>query len=589
MHRTLRNRRKIRVLSPALAVVLAFAFAVPAYAQTGRFAVLVPAFRPSDGAKENFGKDVAKEVNKLLEQFPTHTPVDSKKLKDALKQYGLKEDALTERDCVPGIQLAIQIDIQLVMCGTYEGADGSYTVHNKIIAAAEQNTYEMKPFAASDPKQAAQTIMQEFQGFLDGLKVEVYCSDYTSNQDWPSAIEQCRKAIDLNPNSRGAAYNLGSALRATGDTAGARTMFKKVLDADPLNQDALLSLGVLEAQSGNTEAAMGYFREYLNLDPNNVDVRITVATQAAQEGGNEAALQIIEDGLANATPENKIKLMEYAGAFAMNAALKQMEASGDMTQIGPARPIVEKGLDYLNQVYQTRKDSMDVTGMRNMLTAYRLLDRTDDAIAFGKQATQHYPQDAALWSTYADALNKAGQMQEALAALDRIAQIDPNYTPLYARKASWLIDADNLQGAVDAIKKGQQSGEINDQNADVLAQKIAVGGFKKAQAGQLSAATPYYDAAAQVAIQESTKGMLSFFRGYSLYQQAVEKEKPETLATAKATLPLFQQAQQLMAAASAYTKAVQATQPNLEQSRNQILGAIQQYIDIQEALIKRGK
>ena len=423
MLRTQRNRRNPRVLSPALAVVLAFAAAVPASAQTGRYAVLVPAFRPVDGGKENFGKDVAKEVNKLLEQYPTHTTVDSKVLKDALRKYGLKEDALAERDCIPGIQLAIQIDIQLVMCGTYSGATAPYTIESKITAAAQQNTFEMKPFQASEPKEAAQRIMQEFQGFLDGLKLETFCAEYTGNQDWPSAITNCRNALDINPNSRTAAYNLGSAMRATGDVEGARTMFKKVLETDPLNQDALLSLGVLEAQANNIDVAMGYFREYLNLDPNNVDVRITVATQAAQEGGNEAALRIIEDGLGNATGENKTKLEEYAGAFAMNAALKQMEASGDMSQVGNAKSIVEKGLQYLGDVYKAKGEATDVTAMRNMLTGYRLLERTDEAITFGATAVKHYPDDAALWSTYADALNKAGKMPEALAALDQIERI----------------------------------------------------------------------------------------------------------------------------------------------------------------------
>ena len=589
MHRTQKNRRNFRVLSPALATVLAFAAAVPASAQTGRYSVLVPAFQAKDGGKESFGKDVAKEVNKLLEQFPTHTTVDSKVLKDALRKYGLKEEALAERDCVPGIQLAIQVDIQLVMCGTYSGTAAPYTVESRIIAAAQQNTFQMKPFQATEPKEAAQRIMQEFQGFLDGLKLETFCAEYTGNQDWPSAITNCRNALEVNPNSRTAAYNLGSALRATGDVNGARTMFKKVLETDPLNQDALLSLGVLEAQANNIDGAMGYFREYLNLDPNNVDVRITVATQAAQEGGNEAALRIIEDGLANATGDNKTKLEEYAGAFAMNAGLKQMEASGDMSQVVNAKPIVEKGLQYLGNVYKARGEATDVTALRNMLTGYRLLDRTDEAITFGATAVKHYPDDAALWSTYADALNKAGKMPEALAALDQIERIDANYSPLYARRASWLIDADRLTEGVAAIQKGQQKGEINAQNADALAQKIAVTGFRKATAGQQAAATPYYDAAEQVASQPTTKGMLAFFRGYSTYQLAVEREKPETLETARATLPLFQRANELMTAASAYTRSVIDSQPNLEKSRNEILGAIAQYIDIQQAIIKRGR
>jgi tetratricopeptide (TPR) repeat protein len=232
-------------------------------------------------------------------------------------------------------------------------------------------------------------------------------------------------------------------------------------------------------------------------------------------------------------------------------------------------------------VFKVKKDSMDVTGMRNMLTAYRLLERTDDAIRFGQTAVQHYPDDASLWSTYADALNKAGRMTDALAALDRIAKIDPAYN-INGRKATWLIAANDIPGAIAAIEKGAANNELTEQQVDVMAQLLIQKAYnEKEKQNQHQAALDAYREAEKLIKTPQTRGMLAFFRGYSIYQIAVEREKPETLQTAQATLPMFRQVISLMQEAAAY--------PQVEGSRKQVTDAVVQYIDIQEAIIKRGR
>lgn len=588
MDPTINTRRYHRVLPPALAILIAGLTAGPLFAQAERYAVLVPIFQNTAGQKGNFGKDAAKETIKLLEDFPTHKPVEEKTLKDALKQFGVKEEALGENGCVQGQQMTTHVDAQLVLCGTWEELDrDTYRVEAEVIAPGS-DSYAMAPFQAADPKDAAQKIMEQFEEYMEGLRVAVYCQDYIGTENWPSAVENCRRAIEMNPASRSATYNLASALWKTGDLDGAKAMFMKVLELDPINEDALLSLGVLAAEMQNTEEAMKHFRDYLTLNPGDVDVRITIATDAAQAGGNEAALQIVEDGMPDATGDDLLRLQEFAGAFAMNAALRQMEASGDMSQVGEARPIVERGLGYLEQVFASKGEATDVTALKNMLTAYRLLEQYEKATDFGRQAVTHYPDDPALWSTYADALNRADMNDEALAALDRIEQIDPNYSLLHARRALWRLATGNLDGAVTAVETGLQAQQIEPTQADQIAQQITSMGFNdRAQKNQHQAALRYYATAEKVAQTSATRSMIAFFKAYSMYQQAAEAEKPETLATARATLPQFQAVLALLRQASEYTQSPAGGR--LEANRQQLIEGTNQYIQIQQAIIKRGR
>jgi tetratricopeptide (TPR) repeat protein len=585
---TYRNtRRKLSVIVPVLLGLGGAAFAAPAAAQNERYAVLVPIFANSAGAKGNFGKDVAEEFRKLLQDFPTHRPVDNDDVKEKLKEFGLKEEALmdTGNDCVQAQQMTVHVSARLVLCGQWtEVSKDNYQISAKILAPGA-DTYAMQSFQARDPDDAAEKLLTEFGQYMEGLRVAVYCQEAVGREEWPEAIRQCTSALETNPQSKNAAYNLGSSYWKTGELDQASQMFEKVLEIDPTYDDAILALGLIAAQQDRTEDATRHFHEYLTFNPGNVAVRLSIATEAAQAGGYDAALTIVEEGMAETEGEDLISLKEFAGAVSMNAAVRQLGESGNTTDVGPARPIVEKGLGYLEEVYAAKGAEIDVTSLRNMFTAYRLLDQNQKALELGQMATTQHADDPSLWSAYADALNRAEQTSEALAALEKVRTIDPQYANLYARMALWNLQANNLDAAVAAAEQGLQSNAIDPQQVDVIAQQITNTGYQeKARANDFAGALPYYDTAEKLAQTPQTKAMIAFFRGYSVYQIAVEREKPETLETARATLPQFRRVVALMEQASAYTQG-----KPLENNRVEIIRGANSYIEIQELIINRGR
>jgi hypothetical protein len=74
---------------------------------------------------------------------------------------------------------------------------------------------------------------------------------------------------------------------------------------------------------------------------------------------------------------------------------------------------------------------------------------------------------------------------------------------------------------------------------------------------------------------------LNFWHGFSLYQQGVQEQEPQTLQSAQATLPKFQEALRLLNASGQYPASVNVNLSQLLENANT-------YVEIQEAIIQRG-
>lgn len=547
----------------------------PAEAQAGsnRFRVLVAPLEGADAAKKKFGDKAADEVRKRIDDMATHVSVPEKEIKAAFKKFNVKEADAT---CIQYRQLQTQLvpPAQLTMCGTVDAA-------GQVSAAfySEGGTYEVPPFAASSEKAVADQIAQGFSDYTKQLSMIVYCTDYLNSSQWQEALDRCNQALELNANSEAALYGRASALLNMERNEEALAAFQKVLEINPIQQEAMLAAGIVAAKVGQTEQSQKYLHEYLELNPGDVQVRLKIATDLANAGDPAGALKLVEEAAQN-DPAN-LTLAEYAGHFAMNAASKLMAdspASGTVPE--GAQEYLLKAVASFRRVEEAAGDTTSTVVLRQMMTAYKNLGQKDQALAYGRRVTTRPDADANAWSSYADALREAGNTSEALAALDKAKQLDPS-TPVLARKALMQIDAGQLQGAVATIAEARRANELDERNADALAQKLIVTGYQQfGKAKRYDQAIVYYDAGREIAQTNYTKGMANFFHGYAIYDQAVAAQEAGSVASARRSLPMFQRARTLLEGAGGYTEQAKA--------RGDLLNAIQRYVEIQEALLKRG-
>ncbi len=308
-----------------------------------------------------------------------------------------------------------------------------------------------------------------------------------------------------------------------------------------------------------------------------------IAYDLAKAGDPVGAMQLVQKGL-DVDPENA-DLWEQYGGFAFSAALEAAKAAGAENGGGLPPEAVElyrKAIQAYEKVFAAKGAETPVGHLRNIIAAYIQLDELDQAIDVAERALQTHKDEASLWAVYADALQRSGRLDDAIAALDRVKEIDPSYPNVSLRQGNWLIQAGRIDDAVQVLKAAVAQ---DPQQADNAARLIFRDAYSKGvQKNNFAYAVRGITAAQQIpGLSSLLKSQLNFWLAYSLYQGAVKEQAPQTLATAKKTLPKFQRAYKLFQQSKEYAD----TQKSITLS--QFLNNTNTYIEIQQAIIKRGR
>lgn len=580
-----------RPLTATAVALMALMVTTPVTAQEGggRFLVMIPNLQPQEGARDNFGKDTAKELRELLEDFDTHQPVDKDDIEDAAKKYDLDHEKLT---CIQARQLAMQLGWQLVMCGDYTQPDRNMPASvTAQFVGSDGTTFDIPQFSSSRPEEAAQQIATAFEQFTAQLRLASFCADYLESNQFENALNTCNQALDINPSSPSALYNKGYALMQMERLEESLDVYAELLENNPIHQDALKSAGIVATQLNRRDEAHEYFNRYLELDPGNVDVRLTIATDIANAGDPRGALRIAREGLDG--NEDHATLNLYIGHFAMNAAQEAEtmptgangeapgpQQAGEETLNSEARELYEVAGEAYQQAFETQGDSVDAVVLANLVRVYTKLDQPQEAVRIGRRATAAKPDETSIWMAHAQALDRAGEVDEALAAYDRAESLDPDLN-VGPRKANLLLKTGQAERAAQLLTRAVEEGQIDRQTAFGM-----LFGFvyrQKFQQGQHSEALRLFDEIVDPFAEGDNQLAVNFWKGYILFQRGQQMQEPSTLQSARESLPVFQRALRLFQAARGYER----VQPSANVPR--FIENTQQFIEIQEALIKRGR
>jgi tetratricopeptide (TPR) repeat protein len=224
---------------------------------------------------------------------------------------------------------------------------------------------------------------------------------------------------------------------------------------------------------------------------------------------------------------------------------------------------------------------MDVALLRNMVVAHINLGDYQEAVDLAERILQTHNGEAAIWSIYADALQRNGQVDDAISALNRVMELDPEYANVAMRQGNWLLQEGRNDEAVQALRRAVDRGE---QTVDAVARLLFANAVNEGVMKQNYAyAIPVLRLAKQFDVSDGTRQELDFWLGYSLFQTARVQQEPNTLETAQATLPKFEEVLRLMQSCAGY-----AQRNNRESNRQELLTATNTFIEIQQAIIKRG-
>ena len=120
--------------------------------------------------------------------------------------------------------------------------------------------------------------------------------------EYPAAIADLTKAVELNPNLPDLYSYLGQAEMASGDMAGARAAFEKELAHNPNDFQSNLRLGVLLKEDGDYGRARELFARALRVRPGNPAVLYQEGATDLASGNLDKACATLE-GVVKQAPD----------------------------------------------------------------------------------------------------------------------------------------------------------------------------------------------------------------------------------------------------------------------------------------------
>lgn len=566
----------------ALLLLLAPLSPEPASGQASdRLGVMVTNLVPLDGADDDFGKDLAKVLRELINDFITHRAIEEKEIRDAARKYDKKMEDL---DCILSLQMIAQEVARIAFCGTYTEDREAKTVSLMGVRFVASGTAALevpdKTWHEDDYRAAAQEIAASFDAFVTQLRNAQFCGDHYEMENWGEAEEKCLVALRIAPNDAQVRLIYAQILRRTDRAAQAYEEVLKVLELQPADNTSLQLAGFLAATLDRPAESMEHFRQLLQLDPGNARVRITIAYDLARDGQSAMAMTLVEEGL-ELDPAHTDLLLHH-GSFAIRAGQDVKGDSESMTL--EAAEFYQKGSESYRKAYETLGTEMDRTHLRWMITSLIELDRLEPALELVGQVLETHGEDAWFWAFQGDVLRKLGRLEEALHALSQTEALDPAYQNIKVRQGQVLLELEREDEAltvlIEAVEKGEQSADVIASMffREAVSRGIEVDDWRYAM--RLIEMAQTFESE----LSERTRGQLDFYFAYSLFSQAVIDQKPENVQSANKSLPKFKEVTRLVGLShvAAYGRA------NQQKLYQQLRDQTQQYIAIQDAVIRRG-
>lgn len=586
------NGRLTRFIALAAA---AFLTAMPAQAQE-RFRVLVPDFYAPEGTDRGFGEDAAEELRELLNTLRTHAPIERDEIEDVADEFDMDMEDL---DCLKTRQLATasQLNANIALCATYTESGETRTITGiQFWDLTNGEALDVENITATGEEattQAAQAIFQAFDRMVQLARAQQFCAEYAISQQWDNALTNCDQALELNPAAIGTRLRKAQIhfeqARAEGVPEAEATQYftqaleelETVLEQNSFHEDALQLAGFVAIQLGDEARGREYYNRYLEVNPGADRVRLNIANDMAQAGDPEGAMGLVRTGI-EANPENTDLLTSYA-TYAYAAADKRVREAR-ANDAGAAMPpeavnLYREVINNLNKVAAIQGAETPASNRRTVLASHLQIGEAAEAERVANELLAKDPNDEIAQSFLADAIYRQGRLDEAIAAVQRLTEINPDapVATVEIRQGNWLLEAGRLDDAVAAFRRAVERGaDANQVGRIVFGEAVNKGVRQENYAYAVRALT----AAKQFQVNAETRSEFDFWHGWSLYYLGMAAQQPQTLESAREALPVFEQARDLFNAGRA---AAGRSGVNIQQ----LLDAVNQYIEIQQVIIRR--
>ena len=260
-----------------------------------------------------------------------------------------------------------------------------------------------------------------------------------------AAVEQYRRTLALDPNYAKAYLGLGLVNRQ--QDRPAVESFRRAVQSDPLLGEAHLGLGRESLERRGAIEAAGHFLQALRVDPDSAEAHLDLGLARARQGLQEEAL----------------------AAFRQAAALDPASAEAHYN-LGVAlarKGRIREALQYFRRAVRLRPE--DAEAQSNLGMAYSQLGRLEDAVASFRQAVRLRPDSARAYVNLGLTQARLGRTREAIEALSRSASLSPRNAEVRLSLGLVYLSAGDKASAEAQVEILQ---ELDPERAKMLAERI---------------------------------------------------------------------------------------------------------------------
>jgi tetratricopeptide (TPR) repeat protein len=268
-----------------------------------------------------------------------------------------------------------------------------------------------------------------------------YPEDFWLNFDLANALQDptqrdqkvgyIRAALAVRPRSAPAYYNLGHALYARRDLAGAIAAYNKAIALDPKDAGAHNNLGLALKAKGDAKGAIAAYKKAIDVYPKDAGAYFNLGNVRKAGGDLDGALTAYKMAI------------KFAPRFAwahMNRGVA-LKAKGDLHG---AIAAYKKAITI---------DPKDANAHANLGEALRDKKDLDGAIDEYEKAIALDPTNAFTHNNFGNILKEKGQFDKAIAEYNKAIALDPKYAPAHSNLGNSLADKGDLAGAIASHNK----------------------------------------------------------------------------------------------------------------------------------------
>ncbi len=266
--------------------------------------------------------------------------------------------------------------------------------------------------------------------------------------DFPAAIRDYQKLLQLEPKLTDARVNLGAALAHVGRFDEAIAQYRLALDAMPQNAEIRMNLGLAFYKKGDLPDAIREFDQVQKEQPTNVQLAILLGDSEVRSGQAAAAaamLQPLEAANAGNMDFEFVLGTALVGSGKRRDGVARLQQVADATHAADAYFLAGSTLLYLHESAAARKDLDQALQLNPKLPRVAALagiardrcgDPQDAEVAF-RQAIQGNPKDPDANLYLGAILLKRRELAAAKPFLDVAVQVDPKSTMARYESALW--------------------------------------------------------------------------------------------------------------------------------------------------------